>query len=277
MAIDFTNDILSLYENKVANEAAYQVPGLYNIPAGVMDGDSVAAVSVDNAGSGYTSVPAISFVGEASEDAVATAVMTAVGATVAAAGTGYAEGDTVTLAGGTNSSPVIVSVSAVGAEGAITSVTISDGGDYTVLAANPMAQGSTSGTGTGATFTISWGIGSVTVSDGGSGYASAPTVNVSGNAELSADMSVSVDQSELLTMVEVIRSYFAKIESAEEAKIAQGVLYRMLSRLKTSRGSSAYNGSIIAGRAREMAMKYFAGTYRIKKAASGDNSETEGD
>lgn len=75
--------------------------------------------------------------------------------TVSAGGTGYVVGDQITLAGGTFSVAAILQVATV-TTGAVTSVTVVRNGMYTVTPANAVAQASTTGAGTGATFTVSW-------------------------------------------------------------------------------------------------------------------------
>src|SRR5690606_4973534 len=58
---------------------------------------------------------------------------------------------------------------------------ISTAGSYSVLPSDPVAQGSTSGAGTGATFNINtWGLTAVTVSAGGTGYDSGSDVTFTG-------------------------------------------------------------------------------------------------
>jgi hypothetical protein len=75
-------------------------------------------------------------------------------ANVNSGGSLYAAGDTITLTGGTGTKAVVtvLSVSA----GVITAAYISTPGNYSVLPSNPVAQGSTSGSGTGASFNISF-------------------------------------------------------------------------------------------------------------------------
>lgn len=67
-------------------------------------------------------------------------------------GAGYADGDTITLAGGTGTAGVLTVQAATA--GAIDQVSISNQGDYTVYPTNPVSQASSSGTGTGAQFTL---------------------------------------------------------------------------------------------------------------------------
>lgn len=92
-------------------------------------------------------------------------------AAVAAGGTGYAVGDVITLASGVATSPPIgapaqLVVSTIGGGGAVTAVAVVNqvagaaspqGGSYFAKQTNPVAQGSTSGAGTGATFNLTFG------------------------------------------------------------------------------------------------------------------------
>lgn len=74
-------------------------------------------------------------------------------AVVAAGGTGYIANDTITLAGGTGTATVLT-VLTVGGGGAVLTVSVTTPGDYSVYPSNPVAQGSTSGIGVNATFTL---------------------------------------------------------------------------------------------------------------------------
>lgn len=76
-------------------------------------------------------------------------------AAINTAGTGYAVGDTITLAGGTKYHEPEIEVTGVSG-GVITSVHISDAGVYTAQASNPVAQNTTSGSGTGADFNLTY-------------------------------------------------------------------------------------------------------------------------
>jgi hypothetical protein len=92
-------------------------------------------------------------------------------AAVAAGGSGYVVGDTITLAMGPNTAlpigaPAQLSVATIGGGGAVSSVLVVNqisgeatplGGSYFAVQANPVAQGSTSGVGTGATFNLTFG------------------------------------------------------------------------------------------------------------------------
>jgi hypothetical protein len=78
-------------------------------------------------------------------------------ASVSAAGSGYAVGDTVTLAQpNTVYEPAVLTVSAISSGGRITSVTVKSGGAYlqTNLPTGAVAAASTSGQGSGASFAL---------------------------------------------------------------------------------------------------------------------------
>lgn len=139
----------------------------------------ISAVTVTNAGSGYTSLPTLGTSGNGS-GASLSPNMKALAATLQAAGSGYAPGDTITLTGGTHSAAIVITVDTV-SSGAIATFHISTAGSYSALPTNPVAQGSTSGVGTGATFNItSWGLASVTVNSGGSNYDSGSALTATG-------------------------------------------------------------------------------------------------
>jgi lysophospholipase L1-like esterase len=79
-----------------------------------------------------------------------------------AAGTGYAVGDQITLAAGTYTTAGIVEVSGIGSGGSITSAYVILPGVYQTNPTNPVAQSSTTGSGTGATFTLGFNAGVMT-------------------------------------------------------------------------------------------------------------------
>ncbi len=172
------------------------------------------------AGTGYAPTQTITLTGSTGTNPILTITSTkVVSATIAAAGTGGTPGpQTVTGTTGTGTKfQASVTVSGGGAITAVLSITVagvytvnptsisaepvtgasltgaqldvvmgvnvvtpSTPGDCTVLAASPVAQGSTSGSGTGATFTVLWGLLSVAVTHGGSGYTTSSAVTISG-------------------------------------------------------------------------------------------------
>ena len=73
---------------------------------------------------------------------------------IGSAGTGYTAGDTVVVDNGFNSIPVELTIGTVDVGGGVTSVSISNAGDYTEIPTNPVTV--TGGTGVGATFDITF-------------------------------------------------------------------------------------------------------------------------
>jgi hypothetical protein len=109
--------------------------------------------------------------------ATGTASLKVVGSpTVVGAGTGYVVGDTVTAGNG-----VFLTVATLSGSG-IATVTLANGGSLTSgsVPTNPVAQVTTTGSGTGATFTLAWGLGPVTITQQGNGYGSATATFGSG-------------------------------------------------------------------------------------------------
>jgi hypothetical protein len=154
-------------------------------------GSGVASVAVTNP-STYTTVPSVSFTGAASTiTASATAILQVQGTpTVGSGGTGYAVGNTVLFTNGVILVVASVSGGVVTAWKPVTA-TFSSPGSVTSgpTPANPVVQLSTSGSGTGATANLTWGVGLVQVLSSGAGYTSVPTVTFSsGSATATATL-----------------------------------------------------------------------------------------
>lgn len=76
-------------------------------------------------------------------------------AVAASAGSGYNVGDTITLTGGAGTQAILTVATLTGGAGTgVATVTVNSAGSYTTLPPSPASQGSTSGAGTGATFTL---------------------------------------------------------------------------------------------------------------------------
>lgn len=190
--------------------ARYKIP-IANVPT--QASDSVTAINVTNAGTGFTGVPSVALTGGGGSGATAAALMEALTAVPAAAGTGYAPNNTITLAGGTFSAATVLTVlttqlvalsinnsgtgyapgddvvlTPVGGtattpvelvvlttnEGAITSFDWVNRGVFTGNATS-FTQASTTGLGTGATFNApAYGVNTLSVTTAGS-YSAVPT------------------------------------------------------------------------------------------------------
>lgn len=141
--------------------------------------NSVVGINITAAGTGYTSVPTITFTGGGGSGATATvSSMLAISAAVAAGGVNYVVGDVLIVSGGTQTGTAKFQVATL-AGSAVATVTLLSAGTYTVLPANPAATTST-GVGTGATLTVSWGVGVAAVTATGTGYVAPPTVGFTG-------------------------------------------------------------------------------------------------
>lgn len=80
----------------------------------------------------------------------------AAAATIQSAGTGYVIGEMITLTGGTSTSQTVITVLSIGGGGAIATIQVSTPGQYQAEPSNPVAQGSTTGVGIGATFNVTF-------------------------------------------------------------------------------------------------------------------------
>lgn len=149
----------------------------------ISNGGTVTAVTLSAAGTGYTSFPTATISVPTTAGGVQAVVsfprMYPSGVTVQSGGTGYTVGDVLTVSGGTPvTTAATLTVSTVSG-GVITAVTVTAANSYTVLPSNPVSV--TGGTGSGATFNLTYSLGAVTtISNAGSGYVEQPTVSFSG-------------------------------------------------------------------------------------------------
>jgi len=145
------------------------------------NGGTVTALTRSAAGSGYTTnpTPTISAPTTAGgTQATATCTIGVVTATVSAGGSGYVVGEILTVVGGTSTAAAVLTVATISGS-AVATVTITTIGTYTASPTNPAATTSNL-SGTGATFTLSFGVNSAfTITGAGSGYVEQPTVTFS--------------------------------------------------------------------------------------------------
>lgn len=180
----------ALYRYNTKNAFQNRIRGgeLFDLANPIFDPQSLGtqngadSLSIISACSSRSARLAISFSGGVGGGAKATANLKAVTATIPTGlgGSGYAVNDTVTLLGGTFTTAVVLTVTTVNA-GAITGVNITTAGVYTVAPTGNATQGTTSGVGTGAQFSLLFGLNAVVISNGGTGYTAPPTVRFFGN------------------------------------------------------------------------------------------------
>lgn len=149
-----------------------------------LDRGQIPAVNVTSGGTGYTDIPTVAIAAPASGiQATATARMGVVGVTSLVGGTGYAVGDVLTLVGGTGTAAIlkVLTLSTT----AIATVEILNPGSYSALPADVSAVTATGGSGTSATFNLTFKVVSITVTNPGNGYVAGDAAGVtfgSGNA-----------------------------------------------------------------------------------------------
>jgi hypothetical protein len=142
----------------------------------------VQSVTVSAGGTGYTSVPTVTFTGGGGTGAAARAVLTPTGVgagAVGAGGTGYTTPPTVTLTGGGGTG---ATATATVVSGAVTAITITAAGTgYTSVPTVVFSGGGGSGA-TGSVTLVATSVASVVMSSQGTGYTTVPTVGFTGGA-----------------------------------------------------------------------------------------------
>ena len=163
---------------------------------------ALQSVTVKFAGTGFTDTTTTTLT-PSSGSATFSSTICVTSQVFSGAGTGYVVGDILTLNGGTFTSPATITVASIGGGGTIASANLTTTGIYTVApVANPC--GASGGAGTGATFTLTFGLYAVTVVNAGTGYTTAPTITVSGagagiNAVLTVNLAINTSGTSIAT------------------------------------------------------------------------------
>lgn len=149
----------------------------------ISNGGTVTAITRTAGGSGYTTTPSVVISAPTTAGGVQATASTnynLFGIGLASGGTGYTVSDVLTIVGGTFTDQLQLTVTAVSA-GVITTVSVLTGsfGIYSALPPSTPAT-VTGGTGTGATFNLTWSLRGITVATAGSGYVEQPTINITG-------------------------------------------------------------------------------------------------
>ena len=131
---------------------------------------SVMSVSVSNPGMGYTTIPAVSIVNSLGNGFEALILMQADTVTVVNGGSLYQVGDIVTVGVGTGTA--VLEVTQINS-GAVTKLGITNPGQFNQVSTDTLST-TTSGIGSGLTVTMTFGVNSVTVVTGGTGYVTNP-------------------------------------------------------------------------------------------------------
>ena len=144
---------------------------------------SVSAIGVYSNGQGYSDVPSVSIVAQGAGATTSTVTLKAVSVSVAASGSNYRVGDTLSVVGGSGLSAT-ATVLQTGSGGSVVAVSISNGGNYSILPSlTATATTVLPGGGSGCTLNITMGLSAVGIGSGGAGYTAPPKVTVTGNGD----------------------------------------------------------------------------------------------
>lgn len=145
-------EVVTLSGSAVATVRIYNA-GVYT----VNPSDPVAQGSTDGSGTGATFN--LTFGDNGWTELINTGNAVSAVASIVSGGTGYSVNDVITLTGGDAVTAVQLTVLTVAA-GVITSVSITEAGEYHVIPSDPVAQGSVAPSGgSGATFNLTWSAG----------------------------------------------------------------------------------------------------------------------
>jgi len=176
-------------------------------------GESVSAINVTSAGTGYTTPTTVSFSGVSPITGgfipTTSISYTVVSATVSggSAGTGYAVNDTLTINGYPG---VVLTVASVtgGSTGPIATVNVTSGGSFT--SPMPLAFGTSpiNSAGSGARVVLGFGVGSISLTNGGGdGYTTTPPTVTIGSSTGSTATATATLTSNTSTHIKVIEAW----------------------------------------------------------------------
>ena len=180
-------------------------------PAEMVDSlGGVSAVTVTAPGSGFTVRPTVAFAGAATTNATATATAKVVTVALGGGGGGsaYANGEVVTIAGGTSTVAAKANILTTNSTGGVLTLSINAAGSYTALPtlANNTPTG---GSGTGLKLDLSFGVAAVTVTANGTGYKGVPTVSFGGGGTgATATAALTTEQMKVTSAGWVLRKAF---------------------------------------------------------------------
>jgi hypothetical protein len=151
---DFS-DIATALTDSIAADGQTPITGALKQDSGTLAAPSWTFVADTSAGLYLAAAGKIGLAAGNFGVLVDSAGSTVATAPVASGGSGYAVGDTITLTGGGALRNAILTVASLSGS-AVASATVTDGGLYSSQPSNPVAQGSSSGSGTSATFNVTW-------------------------------------------------------------------------------------------------------------------------
>jgi hypothetical protein len=146
----------------------------------------VSSIAVITPGSGYTDVPTVQISPQGAGATVGSVTFKVVAAVISTQGQNYRLNDVLSVVGGTGTS-CTAKVTSVDNVGAVTSITVTNAGNYSALPtlANVATTSSPSG-GTDCVLDLTMGLSTVTLSANGTGYVDIPNVVVAGGGGTNA-------------------------------------------------------------------------------------------
>jgi hypothetical protein len=220
-----------------------------------------ATIAAGGTGYGNAQTFAATVVGGTSTTAAQVSVTSSAGGVITTV-------NSVSVAGSYTVNPGLTGAATTGGSGTgltlnlvfgVLTITLASAGQYTAIATSA-TQAATSGSGTGFTAnTITFSVDSVVILDGGDYVGELTGEFSAGNATAVVAYDASgLAESRILTLIEVVRAYFASVATAEEANFSRDVLMRMMSRINTG-------GTFVAATVATRAQK--AGVVRFGKRA----------
>lgn len=148
-------DIASGLSDCLTRDGQAGMTAVFKAISGSSSAPSISFTSDTKTGTYLPATGVLGLVANALGIKINSEVFAVASAVVSAGGSGYAVGDTITETGGTFITPTVYTVATLSGS-AVATVTVTVPGIYTVKPSSPVSQGSTSGSGTGATFTPTW-------------------------------------------------------------------------------------------------------------------------
>lgn len=148
-------DIATGLSNVLTRDGQAGMTAALGLISGSSSAPSLTANSDATSGLYFPATGSVALVTEALGLKLNSMTYGAISATVSAGGSGYAVGDTIYPTGGTSAVVAAFTVATLSGS-AVATVTMTVPGIYTATPSNPVAQGSTSGAGTGCTLTVTY-------------------------------------------------------------------------------------------------------------------------
>lgn len=154
----------------------------------ITDFVSLTAVRIMSPGSGYTSIPTALVVGGEGSGAAVSIALGGQYCSISAPGSGYGFRDIVEVNGGTASEKMRLEITGRNSTGNVLMARVIQCGRYTALPPNPVSVTTIQGSGSGATFNITWQVSNASVSAAGANYVAEPTIALTGAAAEPAEL-----------------------------------------------------------------------------------------